>query len=78
MINLKIKMFRFRQFSQELLTTLSQYFMFFCIYLIKVEKKTSDFLDFFILMIENKKHTKISLFSLIVHVSYHVFFIAIG
>jgi len=34
--------------------------------LIKVEKKTSDFLDFFILflMIENKKHTKISLFSL--------------
>jgi hypothetical protein len=39
---------------------------------IKVEKKTSDFLDFFILflMIENKKHTKISLFSLIVMTSF--------
>ena len=40
--------------------------------LIKVEKKTSDFLDFFILflMIENKKHTKISLFSLIMMTSF--------
>ena len=38
--------------------------------LINVEKKTSDFFDFFISMIENKKHTKISLFSLIVMTSF--------